>query len=200
MFGIDFSDIKSEYRQIKGFEDYYITSDGDVYSNRLRQCDKERHLRKMTPKNPGKDSKYLSVILCRDGEQKTFSIHRLVAEYFCPGYFDGAVVNHIDGDNRNNKSSNLEWVTAKENIHSSYLTSGVGAVRNYKIWTLVSPEGIVLGDFVGHCELERFVKESGINVSPTSLTKYKTCNGYTVLTSEKQAKNCNDYRKRVHAG
>ncbi len=42
-------------------------------------------------------------------------VHRLVAQYFCDGYAEGLVVNHIDGDKTNNRSSNLEWVTRSEN-------------------------------------------------------------------------------------
>jgi hypothetical protein len=40
--------------------------------------------------------------------------HRLVAEYFVDGA--GEQVNHKDGDRTNNNHSNLEWVSAKDNI------------------------------------------------------------------------------------
>jgi len=44
------------------------------------------------------------------------AIHRLVAKAFCPGYRDGLVVNHIDGDKHNNRAENLEWCTQQENV------------------------------------------------------------------------------------
>lgn len=46
---------------------------------------------------------------------KTLNIHRIVATAFLGGYFDGAEVNHKDGDKTNNDISNLEWVTSSEN-------------------------------------------------------------------------------------
>lgn len=125
-------------------------------------------------------------------------VHRLVARHFCDGYFPDAVVNHKDGNNRNNMSENLEWVTQKENIHKSYVTSGVGQTRNYKMWVLLDPHGKQMGVFKGHYELEKFVRENGLNTSASSLTKYGTSNGYNVIKIDKQAKNCNDYRNRVH--
>jgi len=42
-------------------------------------------------------------------------VHRLVAESFCEGYFEGALVDHIDGDRLNNHFTNLRWVTRSEN-------------------------------------------------------------------------------------
>lgn len=178
---MDFSDINGRYKQIDGFDDYYITEHGDVYSTRPIGASKEHNLHKLKPKNPGKDSKYLNIILCRDDGQYTKSIHRLVAEAFVDGYFDGAVPNHKDGNNRNNDSSNLEWITIKENVHKSYETSGVSAKRNYRIWSLFDEHDTLVGSFLGHVDMERFVRENNIQASPTSLSKYGKCNGYYVV-------------------
>jgi len=42
-------------------------------------------------------------------------LHRLVAEELVSGYFDGAIVDHIDRNTLNNHPSNLRWVTYKTN-------------------------------------------------------------------------------------
>jgi hypothetical protein len=35
---------------------------------------------------------------------------------FVPGYFDGAVIDHIDSHPENNNPSNLQWITQSENM------------------------------------------------------------------------------------
>lgn len=63
------------------------------------------------------------VIMLRNGiSGRTVSVHRLVAKAFADGYFDGADVNHIDGDKMNNVATNLEWVSRSENITHAYQT------------------------------------------------------------------------------
>lgn len=52
-------------------------------------------------------------------KQRVVPLHRVVAMCFCPGYEDGMVVDHIDGNKQNNRADNLEWVTQKENIRRS---------------------------------------------------------------------------------
>lgn len=53
-------------------------------------------------------------------KQIKVKIHRLVAQYFCDGYKYGLVVDHIDGNKRNNIYTNLEWVTSSENNKRAY--------------------------------------------------------------------------------
>lgn len=50
-----------------------------------------------------------------DGKNKLFFVHRVVALHFVDGYFDGAVVNHKDGNKSNNHYTNLEWVSRSDN-------------------------------------------------------------------------------------
>jgi hypothetical protein len=64
-----------------------------------------------------------------NGEKKEFSIHRLVAMYFCEipkrhkkdgKRFDDLVPNHKDGNKHHNAAFNLEWVTGKENTEHAW--------------------------------------------------------------------------------
>lgn len=65
---------------------------------------------------------YLCFNLRVDGVYKYISAHRLVAEAFVPNPDNKPQVNHIDGNKFNNHVSNLEWVTASENVQHAYDT------------------------------------------------------------------------------
>lgn len=186
MLLININSIPGKIKKIDGFDDYYVTEFGEIYSQRLRGNEKKHRLRKLKPKDPGSASKYLNVVLCRDGEQKTVPIHRIVAMAFVSGYFEGAVVNHIDGNNRNNKSDNLEWVTQKDNIHKSYATSGLSAKRNYMIWSLYDPSGNKLGSFSGNKDMCDFIVKHSLPISCSMIVKHHNHNGYYVKTQNKQ--------------
>lgn len=56
--------------------------------------------------------------------RKKWAVHRLVATAFCPGWFDGAVVNHKNGDRLDNRAVNLEWVTQAENNAHAFRVLG----------------------------------------------------------------------------
>ena len=84
-----------------------------------------RHIKEyiLTPKRKGKKNPYLTIILYdNNGKDKTYHIHRLVALHFVDGYFNGADVNHKDGNKSNNIYTNLEWCTRSENqLHSIHV-------------------------------------------------------------------------------
>lgn len=65
---------------------------------------------------------YFTVGLCKRGKQKNELIHRLVAKAFIPNPKNLPMVNHKDGNTKNNKKNNLEWCTCQENIQHAYRT------------------------------------------------------------------------------
>ena len=103
-------------KEIKGYEGFYsVTDDGRVYSHRS-----EKFL------SPGSTTNgYLMVMLSINGESATKRVHRLVAEAFVDNPHDKPEVNHLDSNRKNNKASNLEWVTRRENLQHCVETRDV---------------------------------------------------------------------------
>ena len=105
------ADNNCRYAAIYGFPDYYVTSDGNVWSN------KSHKLLLPAPNSNG----YLTVSLQANGKQFTKKLHRLVAEAFVPNdnpeHKD--TVDHIDGDKTNNRAANLQWLSRGDNIRKN---------------------------------------------------------------------------------
>lgn len=169
-------------KRIKGNKDYYINCYGDIYSTK---CNKWHKLKPFQDKGG-----YWYCDLSFSGVTQRYSVHRLVAQHYCQGYFKGAVVNHIDGNKSNNYFENLEWCTTQMNVHASYQTSGVDAMRNYKIYALQYPDGHISCWGKGFMFIKEIIEKEQLNISPSSLQKYlQVPQGYKLLTREK----CNDY-------
>ena len=103
---------------MKRFRDtqYYISQDGQVYSN-----GREKGWKAPFHRSNG----YVSYSFYIDGKVKQFLAHRLVMETYC-GASDLSV-DHIDGNRTNNHIDNLDYVTAVENSRRSYRVTSVSA-------------------------------------------------------------------------
>ena len=88
---------------------YEVSDQGRVRSLKFG---KERIMKQLiTPKG------YIRVGLRKNGYQKMYLVHRLVAQTFIPNPDNLTEVNHKDEDKINNKVSNLEWCDRKYNIN-----------------------------------------------------------------------------------
>ena len=62
---------------------------------------------------------YNKVCMSIDGVNKTFFVHRVVAELFVPNPYEYNIIDHIDGDKSNNWAENLQWVRSmSENVQN----------------------------------------------------------------------------------
>lgn len=73
---------------------------------------------------------YMQVALSLNGKNKTFKVHRLVAEMFLDNKNMLPCVNHKDGNKINNHIENLEWVTHSQN---NYHAVANGLVKSIPI-------------------------------------------------------------------
>lgn len=105
---------------IKGYEEYYQVSNLGRIKSKKRYKKIRGNGRQPLPERIHKmylcPNGYPLARLCVNGTQKRIKIHRLVAEHFISKIPNGLVVNHIDGNRKNNDVSNLEIVSQLDNI------------------------------------------------------------------------------------
>ena len=113
---------------------YWVTEEGDVFrhtpknktkyscywpSGKLRATNYYVKEEKWRPVKPTlRKNGYLCFNLqCKslDTVYLNTSVHRMVAEVYCDGYFEGAHVDHIDCNKSNNHYTNLQWCTKEYN-------------------------------------------------------------------------------------
>ena len=97
------------WKEIPEFDGYLISSVGDVKGKRIKKL-KQR---------TDKDGYCVLDIRCQ-GIKKTLKVHRLVAQAFIPNPDNKPQVNHMNGNKTDNKISNLEWTTGKENVNHRF--------------------------------------------------------------------------------
>lgn len=111
------------WRDIEGYEGLYqISNLGRI--KRVARASKNKGTygsmyqykeKILSPQENKRRFGYYEISLHKNKKEKRFKIHRLVACAFVPNPNNKPEVNHIDGDKRNNKATNLEWVTSSEN-------------------------------------------------------------------------------------
>ena len=89
-------------------EHYAVSDDGNVWSYKTEQWLKPTLTSRGYP--------------CVRLNQKTYNVHRLVAEAFCDKPEGCDQVNHINGDKTDNRAENLEWVTMSQNHKHAFAT------------------------------------------------------------------------------
>ena len=104
--------MKEDWRDIKNYEGHYQVSRG----GQVRSLKRGVQVMRPAVSRTG----YWQVNLYRVGKVKHFYVHRLVAEAFIGHIAEGMEVNHKNGVKSSDEVSNLEIVTAKQNIHHAF--------------------------------------------------------------------------------
>lgn len=170
-------------KQIDGFQDYYITTNGDVFS---RNTNKNKHGRILKLKKGISRSGYEKVVLYKDTKQKTLLVHRLVCGAFLPQDAGKTYVNHINGIKTDNRLCNLEYCTQSENIKHSYVILGrkppmlgrTGTDSPFSIPVIQIKDGCVIAEYACAYDAQR---ETGIpqtHISACTCGNRKTAGGF----------------------
>lgn len=105
------------WKDIVGYEGYYQVSNLGRVKGLNRINARKTPLKEMMMKQKINQDGYRSLMLTKNGERKTFLVHRLVAIAFIENEYNKPVVNHIDENKLNNNVNNLNWMTVKENTN-----------------------------------------------------------------------------------
>lgn len=124
------------WKPVVGFEEAYEVSDlGRVRSiDRVDARGNSRTGRMLTNQRLSKRGYYL-ISFCKNGQQKTMSLHRVVAMAHIHNPDNKPFVNHKNEDTTDCRASNLEWVYPRENVSYSSKQSAsrfVGVTKAYK--------------------------------------------------------------------
>ena len=115
--------VGEEWRDLPELQGEYQVSN----LGRVKRVKGAERLVKLTTQRNG----YVYVTLSFSNTTKCFKTSRLVAKAFIPNPNNYEQVDHLNADKQNNTVSNLEWVTAQENIRRAEAMH----LRKFHKWT-----------------------------------------------------------------
>ena len=162
---------------IKGFNGYFVSDDGSVFSTHKSKGEK---MKKLTLKED-KDG-YMEVGMYSHGKRFFRRVHRLVASAFIDNPKKLPQVNHIDGNVKNNNTSNLEWCTCQDNLLHSFRVLGRNpSISTNKIVDVVDKRDGSIYHFSSIRDCARFIGISYEYLGRVLSGKYKPTKNHNKL-------------------
>lgn len=172
------------WKDIPEFEGYYQISN----LGRVRSMDRKIYnswndmFQNYTGKimHPSRRKKgYLGICLTKNNKQKSFLIHRLVAEAFIPNPNNYPQINHKDEIKTNNCVENLEWCDCKYNVNYGSCKANSSRTRTNNMYNqkpvMCIETGVV---FYNSRDVERKTGINSSNIRSACRGVYKTSHGY----------------------
>jgi len=129
--------------QIEGYENYIIFEDGKIINTNTG--------REMTPSIC---NGYYRIGLTKNGKQKNFKVHRLVAKAFIPNPDNKPCIDHINRKRQDNRIENLRWATYKENNMNLSCYSNTGLKFIYKLNNKSMKQGFIYNFMINRPEIK----------------------------------------------
>lgn len=115
-----------------------------------------------------------------------YYVHRLVAELFCEKKEGRNVVDHIDGNKKNNKASNLRWVNNSENLKYAFeqglrprtTKALLEHIEKQKIKVAKYKNGVKLKEYESYSEASKDVGVDSSGISRAVNGYQKTSGGF----------------------
>ena len=148
--------LKEIWKDVQGFDGLYQVSN----IGRVKSLATNRIL-KQSIRSDG----YLTVSLHKDGKQKSFLAHRLVASAYIGNPDNYPQINHKDENKTNNCVSNLEWCTPMYNANYGSRNEKGSAAKSIPIICVETGE-----EFLG-------LKMAGKSVGVTNQCIWNACKG-----------------------
>jgi hypothetical protein len=114
---------------IEGYDAFEVMENGEIYDQR-NYCEEWNHFNNICERIDR--GGYRTCRLSKNGQTRTFFVHRLVALHFVPNPYNLPFVNHKNGNKMDCSSKNLEWCTHSHNVRHAY-KNGLIRKRNKKV-------------------------------------------------------------------
>lgn len=144
--------MENEFVDIKGYEGLYkINRVGEILSLNYKGFGYSKILKN----KPNAGGKYYAITLRKNGEEKTYMVHRLVAETFIPNPDNLPQINHKDENGLNNSVDNIEWCDRSYNM--KYGTRAQRQSEKIKKPVIqYTLDGEFIKEWDGACDAEEF--------------------------------------------
>lgn len=120
----------NKWKSIEGYPNYIVSDTGEI-----------RNINSISSHSIRDKKGYFVTDLYKDGKRKTARVHRLVAEAFIPNPENKSEVNHLNGNKKDNRVSNLEWTTKKENMSHAVSNGLTSHIPSYGMLGKKNPNG-----------------------------------------------------------
>lgn len=174
-----------EWRDIQGYEGFYQVSNlGKVRS--LPRIDRgisilgKPYTRKLKGRELSQQTDiggYRTVPLSKNGKQRHYMVHRLVADAFISKPSDNLVINHKDMVRHNNCVENLEWCTQQYNVHYGGAVERQHAMISKAVYQMTM-EGEIIAKYLSFAEASKAVGVDKSNIIRAAKGQIGQSGGY----------------------